>query len=116
MTEEYGLLERDAAVPEGADFCYISEGDEMEPYIREGERVYVGRCESLDELEAGLFYVRGRVVCRQWCEDYSGTLHLLCANPRRRSGNLSFSREERGDCLCLGRVLPLRRLPPPVYD
>lgn len=116
--DDYSIVERDAQVPAGADFCFIAEGDEMEPYIRRGQRVYVGRCDSLGELEAGLFYAKGRVVCRQWCEDYAGALHLLCANPKCRSGNLSFARPERGDCLCLGRVLPERvlLLPPPVYD
>lgn len=114
--EEYRIIQRDAETPEGADFCFVATGDEMEPYIKQGERVYVGRCESLEELEAGLFYVDGRVVCRQWCEDYSGTLHLLCANPGRQSENLSFPQAARGACLCLGRVLPRRRLPPPVYE
>ena len=45
----------------------------------------------------------------------SGTLHLLCANPRRERENLSLSWAEKAACLCLGRILTEKKLPMPVY-
>ena len=93
--EDYDLIERGAAVPAAADMCIIHGDDTMEPYIRRGERVYISRRQTPAEMEAGLFLYRGKVYCRQWCEDYAGGLHLLCANPARERENLHLSRSER---------------------
>lgn len=109
------LVDRDGRVPEGADFCLTVDTDDMAPYIRPGDRVYVSCRQDLEDMDAGLFYVDGRVLCRQYCEDYSGTLHLLCANPLREDRNLALSREKRGELICLGKLLLAKHLPPPVY-
>ena len=116
MTEDYTLLERSRGIPAEADFCLRLDNDFMEPFFKKGELLYIDRQESPEELQPGLFLIRGRVLCRQWCEDSSGTLHLLCANPRREKENLSLSGPEKAACLCLGRVLTKRRLPMPVYE
>ena len=71
----------------------------------------MSRKQTPAEGEAGLFLYRGAVYCRQWCEDYTGALYLLCANPRRESENIRIDREERGQCRCLGRVLTDKKLP-----
>ena len=113
--DDYDLIERGAAVPAAADMCIIHGDDTMEPYIRRGERVYIRRRQTPAEMEAGLFLYRGKVYSRQWCEDYAGRLHLLCANPARERENLHLSRSERSRCLCLGRVLLDKKLPAPVY-
>ena len=114
MQEDY-CLEDAAGLPEGTDFCVIAESDCMEPYIKRGERVCVSRKQTPAEGEAGLFLYRGVVYCRQWCEDYTGALYLLCANPRRESENIRIDRKERGQCRCLGRVLTDKKLPMPIY-
>ena len=116
MTEDYILIDRRPPAPPEAELCLVADSDDMEPYIRPGDRVYVSCHGSLGEMEAGLFLVRGQVLCRQWCEDYSGTLHLLCANPRRQERNLSFPPERRGDCVYLGKLLLPGPLPRPVYQ
>ncbi len=115
MTEEYSFVPRTQRTPPGADFCLRLDNDCMEPWLRQGEIVYVDRSEAPDELQPGVFWYRGRILCRQWCEDSEGTLHLLCANPRRERENLSLSRAEKAACLCLGKVVLKKPLPMPVY-
>ena len=115
MNDDYSLLPRTADMPAGADFCLRLDNDCMEPYLKQGLLLYINRHEAPEELQPGLFYYRGRVLCRQWCEDSTGTLHLLCANPKRESENLSIGPAEKAACLCLGRVLLKKRLPMPLY-
>ena len=115
MTEEYSFLPRTKATPAGADFCLWLDNDCMEPWLKKGELLYIDRENAPEELQPGVFWYRGRVLCRQWCEDSAGTLHLLCANPRREKENLALGRDEKAACLCLGRVLLKKRLPMPVY-
>ena len=115
MDEEYTLLPRTREMPAEADFCLRLDSDCMEPYLKRGALVYIDRSEAPEELQPGLFLVGGRVLCRQWCEDSTGTLHLLCANPRRERENLSLNRNEKAACLCLGRVLTKKKLPMPLY-
>jgi hypothetical protein len=113
--EEYMFLPVTEDVPAGAELCLRLDNDCMEPWFKKGELIYVSRAETPEEMQPGLFYYRGRVLCRQWCEDSAGALHLLCANPARESENLSLSRGEKAACLCLGRVLTKDRLPMPIY-
>lgn len=113
--EDYELIERGDDVPPGADFCISVSGDSMEPYIRDGELVYVRRGAELSEFDAGIFYVDGDVFCKQWCTDYSGTLHLLSANAARQDANITIPRSANRSCVCFGKVLLPVRLPKPLY-
>lgn len=113
--EDYELVLRDLDVPHGADFCIDIDGDSMEPYIKNGQRVYVQQNTSLKEFDAGIFFVDGDVFCKQWCVDYTGTLHLLSANPARQDANIVIPRDSGRNCVCFGKVLLSRRLPPPTY-
>ena len=113
--EEYTLLPRSKGVPKGAELCLRLDHDLMEPWLKKGALIYISRGETPEEFQPGLFYYQGSVLCRQWCEDSEGNLHLLCANPRRESENLMLSPAEKAACLCLGRVLTKKKLPKPVY-
>lgn len=115
MSEHYELIPRTADMPQNADFCLIMDSDEMEPVIKKGERIHISRRESPAEMEVGLFYLQGRIYCRQCCEDYTGALLLLCANPQRESENLHLEKNERKSCICLGRVLLKEKPPIPLY-
>ena len=115
MHEDYTLVPCAKGMPENADFCLRLDNDCMEPWLKKGSLVYIDRHETPEEMQPGLFYYRGRVLCRQWCEDSTGTLHLLCANPKREQETLSLRRAEKSACLCLGRVIMDRKLPMPVY-
>ena len=115
MNEDYTLLPHGGDVPDGTDFCVRLDNDCMEPFIRKGELVCIDRHGMPEEMQPGLFYYKGRVLCRQWCEDSAGTLHLLCANPGREDESLSLKGADKAACLCLGRVILDRKLPMPVY-
>lgn len=113
--EDYELTERTALTPLHADFSVDIQGDSMEPYIHDGETVYVRRGAALDEFDVGIFYVDGDVFCKQWCVDYTGTLHLLSANPRREDANIRIPRSANRSVVCFGKVLLPARPPKPVY-
>ena len=113
--DDYTLLPRSKGTPAEAAFCLRLDHDLMEPWLKKGELLYVSRSETPEEFQPGLFWYRGRILCRQWCEDSEGNLHLLCANPGRERENLMLSPSEKAACLCLGRVLTKKRLPMPVY-
>ena len=115
MNEDFELIALRADMPEGTDFCLMLDNDLMEPLIAMGERVHVSRHITPGELEVGIFLYNGRIYCRQYCEDYIGNLHLLCANPRRESENLCLDRREKEKCLCLGKVLLKEKPGMPVY-
>lgn len=87
----------------------------MEPLINRGERVNVSRTQAPEELEVGVFFYKGQVYCRQYCEDYAGNMHLLCANPKKESENLCLGKGEKEHCLCLGKVLLKEKPKMPVY-
>ena len=88
----------------------------MEPWIRDGERVYVRRdATDLREFEVGIFYVDGDVLCKQWCRDYAGTLHLLSANPAREDANRRIPKNAGQTVLCFGKVLLAKKPPRPEY-
>lgn len=113
--EDYEEIPRDASVPIGADFCIDIDGDSMEPYIKNGQRVYVQQNTTLNDFDVGIFFVDGDVYCKQWCVDYVGTLHLLSANPKREDANISIPRDSGRNVVCFGKVIMGRKLPPPLY-
>ena len=114
--EDYELVVRPADAPPKADFCLTIAGDSMEPYIRDGQLVYVRRDIQMREFDVGIFFVDGDVLCKQWCLDYAGTLHLLSANPARQDANRSFPRDSGQHVVCFGKVLLPTPLPRPNYN
>lgn len=113
--EDYELVPRGADVPTGADFCIDISGDSMEPYIKDGSRVYVQRGDVEEMRDAGVFYVDGDVFVKQWCVDMIGTLHLLSANPKREDANIQIFKDSGRNVVCFGKVLLPKKLPQPVY-
>jgi len=113
--EDYELIPRPQDAPERADFCISIAGDSMAPYIPDGSLVYVRRDSPLQEFDVGVFFVDGDVYCKQWCSDYSGTLHLLSANPHRQDANISIPRGAGRNCVCFGKVILPHKLPKPIY-
>lgn len=113
--EEYEEIPLPPGAPTGADFCITVRGDSMEPYIRDGQMVFVQRGAQLQEFDVGVFYVDGDAFCKQWCVDYAGTLHLLSANPKRQDANVAIPKEAGRSCVCFGKVLLPKKLPAPMY-
>lgn len=113
--EDFEIIPLPPSAPKGADFCVDVQGDSMEPFIHDGERVFVQRGAQLQEFDVGIFFVDGEVFCKQWCVDYAGTLHLLSANPKRQDANIEIPRDAGRHCVCFGKVLLKKKLPPPMY-
>ena len=113
--EDIQFIDRGDPVPAGAQLSMTLADDAMAPFFPRGSTVYVDITRPPDEFQAGVFYYGGKVLCRQWCEDMAGTLHLLPAEPTMGSRCVSVPREERGSCLCLGAVICDRTLPEPIY-
>ncbi len=114
--EDYEWIPRPADAPPKADFCLTIAGDSMEPYIRGGQLVYVRRDAELREFDVGVFFVDGDVLCKQWCLDNAGTLHLLSANPLRQDLNRRFPRDSGQHVVCFGKVLLPAPIPRPSYQ
>lgn len=113
--EEYVLEARTAETPAAADFAVTISGDSMEPYIHDGDTVYVQRDASLSEFDVGVFYVDGDVLCKQFCLDAYRNLHLLSANPEREDANRVIAAEGGSQVVCYGKVLLDTAPPKPSY-
>lgn len=114
--EDYEIIEVGDEVPQNASFCIDIDGDSMEPYIHDGQRVYIQRDVDVKEFEdAGIWFYNGNVYCKQYCVDVSGTLMLLSANPKRQDANIRISPEEQSSLFCCGKVLLPFKLPRPQY-
>ena len=111
--EFFELLDRKSDMPEDADFCLTLSDDAMAPFFPAGSDVYVSASRAPEEFDAGIFFYGGNVLCRQWCEDFSGALHLLPANPAFRDKSIAIPKRLRDKCLCLGSVIAEKKLPRP---
>ena len=113
--EDYELIELDRKAPRGADYCITISGDSMEPYIHDGEIVYVKRGADMQPFDVGLFFVDGDVLCKQYCIDNYRNLYLLSANPAREDANRTIPATSGSSVVCFGKVLLPHKLPRPNY-
>ena len=111
--EDYEEIPLPQGAPAEADFCIDISGDSMEPYIMDGQRVYVKRGEPIKEFEPGIFFVDGDVFCKQFCPGFAGETYLLSANPKRKDANITIHRDSGRDCIYFGKVLLDQKLPKP---
>lgn len=114
--EDYELVPLSPKAPRGADFCITISGDSMEPYIHDGDLVYIKRGADMQPFDVGVFYVDGDVLCKQWCVDSFRNLYLLSANPAREDANRTIKADGMSSVVCYGKVLLPRKLPRPDYD
>lgn len=113
--EDYDRVPRDAKTPWNADFMVRIQGDSMEPYIKNGDTVYVQRDTTLVDMDVGIFFLDGDVYCKQICQDSYGNIYLLSANPKRQALNKTILRNSTSTFICFGKVLLPHRLPEPRY-
>lgn len=113
--EEYENVPMPPDAPQEADFCIEIQGDSMEPFIQDGQRVYVKQGAPLQEFDPGIFFVDGDVFCKQWCPGYAGETYLLSANPKREDANITIFRDSGRSCVYFGKVLLDKKLPRPNY-
>ena len=101
-------------VPDSADFAVRIDGDSMEPYIKDGSRVYVSRTPELLDGDVGIFFVDGDMKCKQYCEDSFGNIYLFSLNRERSDADMEISASSGITVFCFGKVLLGRRVPLPA--
>lgn len=102
--EDFDEISVTEQVPQTAEFAVRISGDAMAPYLEDGAVAYVSRT-PLREGDVGIFSVNGKVLCRQYDRDDSGTVHLFSLNRRRADGDVTLPAAEAGTLICFGRVL-----------
>lgn len=112
--EDFNLIERDESVPSSADFAVKISGDSMEPYIKDGSRVYVSRTNELSDGDVGIFFVDGDMKCKQYCEDSFGNIYLLSINRKRSDADMEIKSSSGITVFCFGKVIMDKRVPLPV--
>lgn len=113
---DYEDIPRTPDMPKNADFCLTVSGDSMEPYLHDGQMIYIAEDAPLGELEVGVFFYHGGVYVKQYAPSYDGSVYLLSANPEREAANITVPRDSVPDLCYFGKVLGIKkRLPPPIY-
>ena len=112
--EDYEDIPRTPDMPKNADYCLTVSGDSMEPYIKNGQMIYVERDAQLDLMDVGVFAVNGEVYVKQYCY-YPGVLMLLSANPQREAANITVLESSNDTVAYYGKVILDKKLPEPKY-
>lgn len=112
---DYGMILADNSVPEAADFAVNIQGNSMEPYIHDGDMVYVCRDAELSIGDIGIFSVDGAMYCKQYYLDKNRNLVLVSANPDLRDTNVFVNAESDHTVKVCGRVLLNSRIKLPDY-
>jgi transcriptional regulator with XRE-family HTH domain len=112
---DYEDIPRTADMPDGADFCLTVSGDSMEPYIHDGEMIYISETAPVGEMEVGVWFFQGGTYVKQYAPSYDGSVYLLSANPAREAANVRVPPEAVSSLVCFGKVLGIKKLPPPIY-
>lgn len=112
---DYEDIPRTADMPSGADFCVVVSGDSMEPYIKDGETVYVSETAAIEPLEVGVWTVDGELYVKQYYPLDDGGLKLLSANPDRETANIHIHPDGNQSMTYWGKVLGIKKLPLPEY-
>lgn len=112
---DFEMLLADDTVPDDADYAVRISGDSMEPYIADGDMVYVKECSELAEGDVGIFCVDGAMYCKQYHIGEDGSLQLLSANPDREYCNIYLSHDSGSSVRCCGQVILDFTIPFPDY-
>jgi SOS-response transcriptional repressor LexA len=101
LTEEKtDVMCREGEIPPGADFGIRIAGDSMEPFLSDGDLVYVEECRSLSPGEIGIFILNGESLCKKLIAR-DGETYLASLNPRYEPIHVL----ETDDLKLVGRVI-----------
>ena len=112
--DEFEDIPRTEDMPRGADFCVTLSGDSMEPYLHDGQMIFVARDRQVNRLDVGVWYYQGGTYVKQ-LDKRDDAIYLLSANPDREAANLRIPYESEHDLRCYGKVLGIKKLPLPEY-
>ena len=110
--EDYEDIPRTPSMPKNADYCLTVSGDSMEPYIHEGQLVFVEKDAPLDMMDVGVFCVNGATYVKQYAS-YAGQLYLLSANPERE--HIIIPSDSAFSVQYEGKVILKKKLPEPKH-
>ena len=102
--EDFDYLPVTEDVPRAAEFAVRIQGDSMEPYIRDGDLVYVNR-DPLAAGDVGIFWVDGDILCKQYYKDPAGTVYLFSLNRARSDADVVLTAGSGRTLACFGRVI-----------
>lgn len=111
---DFEMLLADESVPADADFAVWIQGDSMEPYIKNGEMIFINKDAELRNGDVGIFSVDGAMYCKQFYKDDSGDVYLLSSNPDRQSANIFLSHDSGQTFVACGKVV-MGKIPLPDY-
>lgn len=113
--DDFEMILVDGNVPHDADFAVVIDGNSMEPYIHDGETVYVKKNCELNVGDVGIFNVNGSIYCKQYYIDSERNLTLVSANPDLRRSNIYVNAESEATVVCFGKVILREDIPLPSY-
>ena len=101
---DFDYISDDGTVPHGAEFA-VQTPENAAPPLPRGSRIFADHA-PLAAGDIGLFFVDGRVLCRQYCRDLSGAVRLLSLDRTQSAADLIFPPGDAHRFACMGRVLP----------
>lgn len=112
---DFEMLLVDRNVPQGADFAVVIQGDSMNPYIADGDTVYVKRAEEVSVGEIGIFSVNGAMYCKMFYRTGSGDIWLVSTNEELSASNVLVKAGSNDTFSCMGKILLKERPKLPDY-
>jgi len=111
--DEYFVLKESPGAPKKADYSVKLSGTMANPYIRDGDAVFVSAHADLEDGDVGIFLHSGKMVVRQYCEDSFGNIYLFTLDRKMKSHDITIPFDFPGKLVCFGRVLLKKRIPLP---
>ena len=112
---DFEMMLVDDTVPEDADYAVDIDGSSMEPYIHDGDMVFVKKDTDLMIGDVGIFCVDGAMYCKQYFIDDDRNLILVSANPALRHTNVFVPVDSGSSVTTCGKVLLDCKLELPDY-
>lgn len=112
---DFSMIPVDDSVPDAADYAVDIQGNSMEPYIHDGDMVYVQKDAELSIGDVGIFCVDGAMYCKQYYLDDERNLILVSANPDLRNSNVYVAADSGRSVSVCGKVLLDHRIELPDY-
>ena len=94
------------------DFILTVSGDSMEPYIHDGQDIYVSVGAEIHEGEVGIFLYDGSTYCKQYMESH-GMIYLFSLNRNRSDADVIVDMREGKPVHYFGKVVMSKRPPLP---
>lgn len=113
--DDFEMILVDDTVPDDADFAVNIQGNSMEPYIHDGDMVFVKKDAELSIGDVGIFCVDGAMYCKQYYIDDENNLVLVSANPALRRSNVFVSSDSGSSVQFCGKVLLNQHIELPDY-